>query len=135
MELARAVFGMHPTGIEIDPAMVKRSNQAGRGYVEVCDALTAPGHLIYGADVIWMYRPFRDGFEQAKLEHRVFELAKPGAVIVGGQWENKPSGWSIVVDDWDTGHRGAWQKPMDWRAEYEEYSAPFTVEVETVRNG
>lgn len=115
--LAREVFGMTAEGIEIDRVMAEYALNEGR-FTICADALDWPYDFY---DVIWMYRPFRDGLLQAKLEHLIFEQVKPGAIVAGGAWETRPRGFEIVIDDWDTGNRGAWKKPLDWKPVYEEY--------------
>lgn len=112
--LASHVFGLAAFGIETDEAMVRHAHANCRPSA-VCDALSDGAERFYGAyDIIWMYRPFRDGFFQAQLEHKVFDLMKPGAIIAGANWENKPSGFEIVLEDLDENGRirGAWKKPL-----------------------
>jgi hypothetical protein len=115
IELAECIFGMDAFGIEYDPEMRGYAMDKSR-YTILGDALTAEGDHYQEADIIWLYRPFRDQFSQARLEHRIFELMKPGAIVAGGAWENQPSGFEIVIDDWETGHRGAWKKPLNWQS-------------------
>jgi hypothetical protein len=120
MRIAKELFGMIPLGIEIDEPMASLAGDHGLVYHG--DALTLPTiERIYArADVIWLYRPFRDPDHEAKLEQLAIASMKPGAILAGGSWETDVAalGWQTVVDDcllspdgsariW----RGAWQKP------------------------
>jgi protein-L-isoaspartate O-methyltransferase len=108
--VARHVFQLVTTGIEYDGTLATVASQKGRGPVWTGDALAYPGS--YGDyDIIWMYRPFRDPVLQDQLEQRVYAEMKPGAVLAGAALEHAPGSWTTVVDDYDTGNRGAWQKP------------------------
>lgn len=108
--VARYMFGLHTYGIEYDETLATVARQKSRGPVWVGDALAYPDN--YGNyDVIWMYRPFRDPELQDSLEKRIYQEMRPGAILAGAGLENAPDGWTTVVDDYDTGNRGAWQKP------------------------
>jgi hypothetical protein len=115
MMLAEVLFGLSPSGLEVDEEMARYAGDTYGQWTILKDALKYPNY--YNFDIIWMYRPFRDGFKQAELEHKIFEEMKPGAIVAGAQWENQPGGFEIIVDDWETGHRGAWKKPLNWEAE------------------
>jgi hypothetical protein len=108
--IARNLFGLITFGIEYDETLATVAEQRGRGPVWVGDALTYPQGYQH-ADIIWMYRPFRDAGLQDSLEQRVYGEMKSGAIVFGGALENQPAGFSVILDDWDTGHRGAWKKP------------------------
>ena len=112
--IARHMFGLTTFGIEYDETLATVATQKARGPVWVGDALTYPyGYTNY--DIIWMYRPFRDPELQDQLEQRVYREMKPGAVFMGAALENAPDGWITVVDDFDMGNRGVWQKPLNPR--------------------
>jgi SAM-dependent methyltransferase len=114
MRLAKELFGMIPYGIEIDADMAELARPYGNVYVG--DAMTLPAiERIYArADLIWLYRPFRDPEHEKKLEDLIIANMKPGAILAGGAWETEVPmlGWEIVVDDWEIRH-GAWQKPRN----------------------
>ncbi len=109
--LAEELFNLNAWGIETDEVMARHANYYGR-YTELQDALTCSDYN--DVDIIWLYRPFRDRLSQVQLEHRVFSMMKPGTIVFGGAWESQPRGFEIIVDDWDTGHRGAYRKPVKW---------------------
>jgi SAM-dependent methyltransferase len=119
MRIAGELLGLSPHGIEIDRRMAALARSYGHVYPG--DALTLPTiDLIYAkADVIWLYRPFRDRARELDLERLIMESMKPGAILAGGSWETDPgeAGWQPVVDDCiispDGAGRifqGAWQK-------------------------
>lgn len=110
MRLARHFFGMNACGIELDPGMAVAAG--AYGHVACLDALEAPPGAYAGFDLIWLYRPFRDRDLEDKLEERIRNEMKVGAILAGGQWETCPAelGWHPVVDDWEL-RRGAWMKP------------------------
>ena len=111
--LAERLFSLDAYGIEYDETMAAYANADDRR--TLCwDALDAGADGYEVPDIIWLYRPFRDGFKQAQLEHRIFENMKPGAIIAGAAWENKPNGFEIIIDDLDEASqiRGAWRKPL-----------------------
>jgi SAM-dependent methyltransferase len=112
--VARELFGLDAYGLEIDKTMHQYARDHGHRASILCDAMDG-GYFYSQADIIWMYRPFRDEVSQAKLEHKIYEEMKPGAIVAGAQWMNEPSGFEIVIDDWDIGHRGAWKKPEGWQ--------------------
>lgn len=116
VQVAKILFGLEAYGIEYDQDMMVHATGKERTTI-LADALTCNPEHYWNADIIWMYRPFRDSLQQAKLEHRIFELMKPGAIIAGAQWENAPNGFEIIVDDWEIGHRGAFKKPLGWETE------------------
>ena len=112
MLLAESLFGLTANGIEIDPEMAILASYA-HADIYLGDAL-AHGNLYSDADLIWLYRPFRDPVKEDELERLVMHRMKPGAVLAGGQWqmEKPPRGWITVVDDWEDGVKsGAWIKP------------------------
>jgi hypothetical protein len=109
--VARELFGLATSGIEYDETMATVAEQRGRGPVWVGDALAYDGSSYSRADIIWMYRPFRDPVLQDQLEQRIYSEMKSGAIIFGGALERQPAGFSTVLDDWDTAHRGAWKRP------------------------
>lgn len=109
-ELARELFGLSTSGIEYSETLATVARQKGRGPVWTGDALTYP-HGYNNYDIVWMYRPFRNDDLQHALEDRVYREMKPGAILAGGALVTKPEGWITVVDDVDSGNRGAWKKP------------------------
>jgi SAM-dependent methyltransferase len=112
MVLARELFGLEPYGIERDPEMAARA-QARFPCVYSGDALNCTPEFYEQADIIWLYRPFRDADKQDELETLIRGAMKSGAILAGGAWEMCPGhdGWQTIVDDWDEMRRGAWQKP------------------------
>jgi len=108
--VARYMFGLCTFGIEFNEPLATVAMQKHRGPVWVGDALTFP-HGYGNYDIIWMYRPFRDSDLQDQLEQRIYKEMRPGAVLAGAGLEHVPDGWITVVDDYDTGNRGAWKKP------------------------
>jgi trans-aconitate methyltransferase len=110
MQLARQFFGLEAEGIEIDRPMAEAA--AAYGTVFAADALDTPPGFYAEYDLVWLYRPFRDVQLEEKLESRVMNEMKPGAILAGGSWEHCPAeyGWIPVMDDWEL-RRGAWMKP------------------------
>lgn len=110
MVIARELFGLEPSGVERDPEMATRAQN--RGEVTLGDALSHP-ELYRTADIIWLYRPFRDADKEASLEGMIMASMKHGAILAGGAWEICPAavGWNTIVDDWADMRRGAWAKP------------------------
>jgi SAM-dependent methyltransferase len=110
MLLASHFFGLEVNGIEIDLVMGAAARKCGP--VWTADALQMAPGLYAAYDLIWLYRPFRDPVLEDKLEERIRNEMKVGAVLAGGQWETCPAelGWHPVVDDWEL-RRGAWMKP------------------------
>jgi hypothetical protein len=109
--VAQELFKLNAVGIEYDREMMKFAHSKNR-FTNLGDALLFDRYHWY--DIIWMYRPFRDPLSQAKLEHKVYENMKPGAIIAGAALTTPPNGFELVIDDWDTGCRGAWKKPANW---------------------
>jgi hypothetical protein len=115
MRIADEMFGLDPHGIEYDKAMAQVAGAYGQ--VIEGDALSDEwvGEWYRQADIVWLYRPFRDPDLERQLEDRVIGAMKPGAILAGGAWETEVPdlGWNIVVDEWDFPMRhGAWQKPV-----------------------
>lgn len=110
MLLAKHFFGLEPCGIEIDVEMADAASVIGG--VRMGDALTVPEGIYENFDLIWMYRIFRDRELEEKLEARIMDEMKPGAILAGAEWEICPADhrWIPVVDDWEV-RRGAWMKP------------------------
>lgn len=111
MLVARYLFGFTTHGIEYNETLATVAKQRRRGSVTVCDALTVGEGSYSRADVIWMYRCFRDPVLQRQLEERIYAEAKPGCIFAGAHLEHVPPGWMTIVDDIDVGNRGAWKKP------------------------
>lgn len=108
--IARHMFGLSTFGIEYDETLATVARQKARGPVWTGDAISYPDS--YGNyDIVWLCRPFRDPVLQGDLEVRVYKEMRPGAVLAGSGLENAPDGWVTVVDDYDSGNQGAWQKP------------------------
>ena len=110
-EIARFMFGLTTFGIEYNETLATVATQKRRGTVWTGDALQYPfGYTSY--DIIWMYRVFRDTELQDQLEQRIYREMRPGAIFAGAALQQPPpSDWTIVVDDYGTGNRGAWKKP------------------------
>jgi SAM-dependent methyltransferase len=110
MLLARHFYGMGINGIEIDPVMAGEARRYGP--VWAADALEMASDIYPAYDLIWLYRPFRDQALEQRLETRIMDEMKPGAILAGGGWETCPADhrWITVVDDWEL-RRGAWMKP------------------------
>lgn len=109
--VAEYMFGLLPYGLEYNRTLATVAKQKHRGLTQVIDALSAPDLTYSHADIIWMYRCFRDPVLQDQLEQRIYDEAKSGAIFAGAALENPPPGWMTIVDDYDTGNRGAWKKP------------------------
>jgi SAM-dependent methyltransferase len=119
MQIAEALFGMTAWGIEIDKDMADEARKEFGTQVATGDALEFS--LIYeDADLIWLYRPFRDPAAEYKLEQHIIGKMKPGAILAGGMWDTDVAalGWQVIVDDCIISPggaaqiiRGAWQKP------------------------
>jgi SAM-dependent methyltransferase len=121
MRIAAGLFGLTVHGVEIDAAMSFEAAKAqfkDNADIEQGDALEYRGYA--DMDIIWLYRPFRDPLSEFKLEQKILEEMKPGAIIAGASWEiDVPAkGWQTIVDDClispdGASHivRGAWQKP------------------------
>jgi len=110
LSVASVLFGLSVEGIEYDETLATVSNQKNRGHVRVGDALQYP--YTYGSfDIIWMYRVFRDVVLQDELEQRIYREMQSGGIFAGAALQHAPDGWEIIVDDFDTGNRGAWKKP------------------------
>lgn len=120
MQIAKDLFGLISYGIEIDPEMAAEARHHGIAYqADALQHLTID-RLYRNADIIWLYRPFRDPESEQKLENRIISAMKPGAILAGGSWESDIAqlGWQTVVDDCVIApdgigriFRGAWQKP------------------------
>ena len=115
MQIARDLFGLSVSGLEIDAEMAKLA--AGIGHVACIDASEFKAYQFY--DLIWLYRPFRDARLEYELEKRITGQMKPGAILAGSSWETDPGalGWQPVVDDCllspdgrNSIIQGAWQK-------------------------
>lgn len=111
MHVAKNLFGLYTGGIEYDETLVTISRQKHRGPVTQGDALTIFDGAYAHADIIWMYRCFRDVELQDQLEQRIYKEMHSGAIFAGAALQQPPSNWQIVVDDYDMGNRGAWKKP------------------------
>lgn len=109
MVVAKYLFGLQVSGIEYSETLATVAQQKHRGPVAVIDALSIYEGAYSYADIIWMYRCFRDPVLQDQLEQRIYSEAKSGAVFVGAALENPPN-WLTIVDDIDSGNRGAWKK-------------------------
>lgn len=111
MLTASHMFGLTTAGIEYDETLATIAIQKLRGPVRIGDALQVPLGFYSSHDIIWMYRLFRDEELQDQLEQRIYSEMKPGAIFAGAALQNPPADWEIIVDDYDTGNRGAWKKP------------------------
>ena len=108
MLLAREIFGLDVTGIEISDEHAQAALSQGLD-VLTCDALDFTGYGAY--DLIWFYRPVRDPDLQAALEKAVWDGMSPGAVVICAALEAPPSParfWP-VLEDLDR-PRGIWCK-------------------------
>jgi SAM-dependent methyltransferase len=112
MRLARDFFGMETDGIEINREMAVAAAPHASCPVTTGDALSVGPGFYSGYDLIWLYRPFRDPQLETRLEARVMDEMKPGAILAGAHWEICPADhrWIPVFDDWEI-RRGAWMKP------------------------
>jgi hypothetical protein len=111
LAVACDLFGLESCGIEVDQVMVEHADDSGRVTL-TCDALAYEGYGDH--DIIWLYRPYRDSLAQAKLEHKIYEEMKTGAIVAGAWFEQPPGGFEIVVDNWTDGQASAWKKPANW---------------------
>lgn len=108
MLLAKEIFGLDVQGIERVPGYVRQARELGLDALEQ-DALVFSGYDAY--DIVWLNRPFSDPDLQVRMERKVQEGMKSGAVFIGVNLLNRPPGdWWVVLDDWEV-HRGIWQKP------------------------
>jgi SAM-dependent methyltransferase len=122
MKIAQDLFGLDVHGIEIDPDMRAVAEALFSGERRVYKEGDALNCSFYGNsyDLIWLYRPLRDKALEYKLEKKITDAMKPGAILAGGSWEMDVAtlGWHTIVDDcmispdgsakiW----RGAWMKP------------------------
>lgn len=84
--LAAAMFFGHAVGLEYDEGYAARaSHLLGRagdstGEIRRADALSFEGYEAF--DVIYLYRPMSDDDAMIRLERRITEQAKPGAVLI-----------------------------------------------------
>ena len=122
MKIAETLFGLEVRGVEINHEMADeaRKHFTEPGVVCTGNALNYDG-LGYQFDLIWLYRPFRDPVSEIRLEQRIMDAMKPGAILAGASWEIDPAalGWQTIVDDCLISPdgtskiiRGAWQKPV-----------------------
>jgi hypothetical protein len=113
MSLAQQIYGLTPWGIEIDSSMGEQADTKFPDAVIVESALWHGCNVFYRqADIVWMYRPFRDPDKQAELEKTVMQGMKHGAILAGSKWQmDDPPSWIPIVDDWDDTKSGAWMKP------------------------
>ena len=120
MQIAETLFGLDVYGIEINTEMAAVAAKLFGDKVAPGDAMTYSA--VYSeADLLWLYRPFRDPTSEYKLEQKIIDAMKPGAILAGASWELDPAvlGWNPVVDDCLINPadgtqkiiRGAWQKP------------------------
>lgn len=120
MSIAQTLFGLDAYGIEINPEMAAVAGKLFGDKVAPGDAMDYS--VVYSeADLIWLYRPFRDPTLEYKLEQKIIDTMKPGAILAGASWELDLSklGWGTIVDDCLINPansaqqiiRGAWQKP------------------------
>jgi len=107
MLIARDLFGLDARGFDRVGEFVRAACSVGLNAV-TADAREYAG---YGrADVIWFNRVARDTGIEAEVE--VWRSARPGAVVICANLEQAPPAhWFPVLDDWDSGRRGIWQKP------------------------
>lgn len=85
--LAREIFGLGVSGIEISPELAAQA--AGLGLDVACgDALDYAGYGDH--DLIWLYRPCRDPDTEAALEKTIWDAMAPGTLILGAALENPP---------------------------------------------
>jgi trans-aconitate methyltransferase len=107
MLIAETIFGLDVFGIERVPEYVAQAQRIGLRVSEA-DAGEWKGYGNY--DILWLNRPFRQPDTEAALETRIWAEAKPGAVVICANLEDRPpSSWYLIEDDWET-RRGVWQK-------------------------
>lgn len=111
MMVAKYLFGLYVGGIEYSETLATVARQKHRGPVTIADALAIFNGAYSHADIIWMYRCFRDDVLQRQLEQRIYEEARSGTIFAGAALESPPEGWITIVDDLDCGDRGVWKKP------------------------
>lgn len=105
--LAREIFGLDVTGIEVEPEAAAAAVSQGFGVLTV-DALEFGDYGKY--DLLWFNRVFRDPVLQAALEQRIWEGMTAGAVVICANLEAPPpSSFWPVLDDWEV-RRGIWYK-------------------------
>lgn len=113
LAVAHDLFGLSAMGLEINEELFRYAHDSGRATI-LSEALGANPEHYRVADIIWVYRPYRDTLRQAVLEHKIYEEMKTGAIIAGAGFENPPGGFEIVVDNWEDGLASAWKKPANW---------------------
>jgi SAM-dependent methyltransferase len=126
MRIAQTLFGMNVRGVEINSDMADEARKYFNdpGAVVTGDALQLlPDYHPFDVfDLVWLYRPFRDPVSETRLEQKITDSMKPGAILAGSGWEIDPAGlgWQPIVDDCmyspDASAkivRGAWQKPAE----------------------
>ncbi len=106
--LAREIFGLDVTCLEINPAYSATAEAAGLDVI-TADALDFTGYGAY--DLLWFYRPMRDPDLQAALEKAVWDGMSPGAVVICASLEAPPpqARFWPVLEDTDR-PRGIWCK-------------------------
>lgn len=109
MLLARELFGLDVTGIEISPALAVKAASLSGAEIECGDALDY--NWYDEADLIWFYRPCRDPDTQAALEKTVWDGMAPGAVVICASYEARPPAGRFfpILEDMDR-PVGIWQK-------------------------
>lgn len=120
MQIAAALFGLNPIGVEIDLEMAREARKRTPALILWENAIDSPDHFYGLFDLIWLYRPFRDSERERALELHILNAMQPGAILAGGSWETDVPGmgWQPIVDDCIISpdgtakiFRGAWQKP------------------------
>ena len=108
MLVARDFFGLDTHGFDRVPEYVKEAQSQGLS-AETADALEYPHYGDF--DLIWFNRPFNNASMQSRLEGKVWNDARSGAVVIcANLLEQPPSQWWMVLEDWEV-RRGIWQKP------------------------
>jgi hypothetical protein len=108
--LAEAMFGLNAWGIDIVPAFVAASQQAG-AQATVCDAFEYTGYGDFG--IVFVNRP---STLQDELEKLVCERMSSQSVLMAANWRHDPAefGFRAVDIEW-TGNEGpkcgVWRKP------------------------
>ncbi len=112
MLLAQNLFYLEVHGVEVDRDMACCAQEVFGTRVTISDALALPSGSFSDFDLVWLYRPFRDPVYETRLETRIMDELKPGAILAGAHWEVCPADhrWITVFDDWEI-RRGAWMKP------------------------
>lgn len=108
LQLARALYGLDCTGIDLVPEYVAETRQAGIE-AHVADAFN------YGYSAYSLVLVNRPSSRQDELEALICERMAPGAVLIALNWRNDPAKlarFDCVSQEWGEPVHGVWAKPQ-----------------------